>query len=148
MNPTTRRATPADIPALVGLMREFYAEAAYPLDDAWAAASFAALLAEPAFGAVWLAARDGAAVGHAVLTVRHSMEFGARDGFIDDLFVRPTARRQGVGNALLRELFAEAKKRELRALHVEVSRDNAAAHGLYARFGLKDRERQRLTVTL
>jgi GNAT superfamily N-acetyltransferase len=149
MPAAVRRATPADLPALIELMAEFYGEASYPLDRAWAGQNFAALLAHDAWGAVWIAcADDGAPAGHAVLTVRHSMEFGARDGFIDDLFVRAAHRRGGVGDALLQAVFSEAKARGLRALHVEVGRDNAAAHGLYARFGLRDRERQLLTAVL
>lgn len=148
MPPDVRRATPADLATLVELMAEFYAEAAQPLDRAWATASFARLLGSGALGAVWLATRDGQPAGHAVLTVRHSMEFGGGDGFVDDLFVRPAHRRHGLGDALLRELFAEAKRRRLHALHVEVGRDNAPAQALYARFSLKDRQRQLLTATL
>ena len=41
---TTRAAAGADIPHLLALMREFYGEANYALDDAWATAAFAALL--------------------------------------------------------------------------------------------------------
>ena len=148
MQLATRRATPSDVPLLVELMQEFYAETAVPLDTAWASASFQRLLAQDALGAVWVAEVGGEPAGHAVLTVRHSMEFGAADGFIDDLFVRAAHRRHGVGAALPRELFVEAKRRHLRAVHVEVGRDNAAAHGLYARFGMKDRERQLLTALL
>lgn len=40
-----RLATPADVPVLVALMREFYAEAAFELPAAAAAGAFAALLA-------------------------------------------------------------------------------------------------------
>ena len=148
MQTTVRRAAAPDIPQLVALMAEFYAEASFPLDRAWAGRSFAGLLAREELGAAWIATHGGEAAGHAVLTVRHSMEFGACDGFIDDLFVRPTRRRRGIGDALMRALFAEAQSRGLRALHVEVGRDNAPAQGLYARFGLKDRERQLLTVAL
>ena len=44
---TVREATETDIAALVGLMQEFYAEAAFALDREWAADSFHRLLASP-----------------------------------------------------------------------------------------------------
>ena len=50
-----RRAGVVDVDALVGLMRDFYAESGYPLDAGWAADSFRTLVAQPALGTVWLA---------------------------------------------------------------------------------------------
>ena len=56
---TVRLATVADIDVLVDLMRDFYAESNFPLDAAWAAQSFADLLANPAAGAIWVIDVDG-----------------------------------------------------------------------------------------
>jgi ribosomal protein S18 acetylase RimI-like enzyme len=76
------------------------------------------------------------------------MEYGAQDAFIDDLYIRPGHRRQGLGRAALKTLFAECERQSARALHVEVGRDNAAAQALYRSFGLGVLEaaRQLLTV--
>jgi hypothetical protein len=76
----TRATRETDIDALIGLMRAFYEESSDPLDADWAAASFRAPLAQPALGAVRLAQAEGSAVGHALLTVRHAMEFGGPRG--------------------------------------------------------------------
>ena len=150
MNSTTRSATPEDIPALVYLMQEFYAEASYPLDRNWAAASFSTLLGDASLGAVWIVAQDSEPAGYVVLTVRFSMEYGGLDAFIDDLFVRPSYRRGGLGRAALGALFAECERRKVLAVHVEVGHDNVAAHGLYQSYGLRpyDDGRQTLTVRL
>ena len=137
MTTAIRRATPGDIPALVDLMREFYAEAGYPLDRGWAAAAFSALLGDDSRGAAWLASHEGEPAGYVVLTVRFSMEYGGLDAFIDDLFVRPGCRRLGLGRAALRELFDECGRRGVLAVHVEVGRDNAAAQSLYSGYGLE-----------
>lgn len=131
----TRAAREADIDALIGLMRAFYAESGYPLDADWAAASFRALLAQPALGAVWLAQADGRAVGHAVLTVRHAMEFGGPLGIVDDLYVAPAWRRRGIARALLDALRGECRSRGCRAWQVEVGAGNASAQALYRRLG-------------
>lgn len=141
-----RRATAADIATLVELMREFYAEADFPLDDAWAAAAFSALIADPALGAAWIIAADAAPIGHVVLTVRYAMEFGGLIGYIDDLFVRKTHRRNGAATAGLDALLAECRQRGCRSVHVEVGPDNVAAVALYTRFGLAPGTDERLQL--
>ena len=144
------RAGFADIPALVELMNQFYAESSYALDREWAGASFRRLLEEDARGAAWIARRDTESAGYVVLTLRHSMEFGGLAGVIDDLFVRPEFRRQGIGSALLSVLFDTCRKLEVAAVHVEVSPSNAAATELYQSLGLRgySEERQTLGVQL
>lgn len=144
MPTTIHRAVPADIPVLVGLMAEFHGEAGYALDRTVAAASFTALLQDERRGAVWLARVEGEPAGHVVMTLRFSMEFGGLDAFIDDLFVRGPFRRRGVGRRLMATFFSECQARELRAVHVEAGRDNAAAGALYAQFGLKETVDRRL----
>ena len=143
-----RRATCADIPQLVALMQEFYAEAAVPLDPAWATQAFASLLEDPRRGAAWLLERDAAPVGHVVLSLRFAMEFGGLLGYVDDLFVRPAARRSGAAAAGLAALLAECRRLGCRAVEVEVGADNAAAQALYRRLGLRpmddDREMLRM----
>ena len=128
---TVRLATQADVANLVALMREFYAESPFPLEEEWAARSFASLLAEPSRGAVWLMEQDGVRVGHVVLSVRHAMEFGGLSAYIDDLFVRPAYRRRGAARAGLDALVAECRRRDCRAIEVEVAPDNRAAIALY-----------------
>lgn len=142
-----RSATAADIPVLVNLMADFYAEASFALDRDWAARSFAALLADPQRNAAWIAFQDGQPAGHAVLCARHSMEFGGLDGYIDDLYVRPGARRRGLARALLERLIAHARAQGVQALHVEVAPTNAAAQALYAALGLRPTPDRQLLVT-
>jgi GNAT superfamily N-acetyltransferase len=145
---TTLRASSVDIAALVGLMREFYAEAGYSLDDDWASSSFSALLGDPTRGMIWIVRVDNVPAGYVVLTLRHSMEFGGLDAFVDDLYVRPGHRRRGLGRALLTALFDECRRRGVLAVHVETGEDNAAARALYSAFGLVDRKRLLLTANL
>ena len=150
MTTTTRNATLDDIPVLVDLMQEFYAGADYPLDRRWAAASFSALLQDDPRGVVWVVFYDSEPAGYVVLTIRFSMEYGGLDAFIDDLFIRPSYRRRGLGRAALSALFAECERRKVLAVHVEVGHDNVAAKALYRSYRLEPYNdgRQMLTVRL
>ncbi len=148
IHPAVRPATLDDVPLLVELMQEFYAESAMPLEPRQAAASFAQLLGDPARGAVWLLGAGEAWAGYVVLAVGFSMEYGGLDAFVDDLYVRPRFRRRGLGRLALCTLLAEGRRRGVRALHLEVGRDNEAARALYARFGFRDNDRQLLTLRL
>ena len=138
MTIAVRPAGRADISTLVSLMQAFYAEADFPLPAGPAADAFESLLADPRLGGVWVAIDDDEPIGHTVLTVCFSMEYGGLRGFVDDLYVRPSARGRGAGAGLLAALQADAVTRGVRALHVEVGPDNAIARRLYARAGYAD----------
>jgi GNAT superfamily N-acetyltransferase len=142
----TRPARLADVPTLLNLMEEFQAESNYVLDRAEGATGFTVLLSNPDLGGVWLAERAGEAVGYVVLTVRYAMEYYGCEGYIDDLFVRASARRQGVAQALLAALVADCRQRGVKALVVEVGRGNHTA----ASFGLRgwEDDREVLVCTL
>lgn len=133
-----RSATTADIPVLVRLMQSFYAESDFPLPSEPAARAFRALLEDGRLGGIWLAEEGGEAVGHLVLTVSYSMEYGGLRGFIDDFYVRPPARGRGAGSALLAAAREDAERRGVRALHVEVGPDNERALRVYGGAGYID----------
>ncbi len=141
---TTRRAASQDVGSLVELMREFHAESGFPLDLEHAWNAFLQLLARPELGCAWLASRDGAAAGYAVLTLRYTMEHGALCGHVDDLFVRAVFRGQRIGSGLMSEFVRECRSRGCAALHVDVGPANAAAISLYRRFGLGEFHDDRL----
>jgi GNAT superfamily N-acetyltransferase len=133
-----RLARPADVPELVELMTDFYAEAGFPLPPEPAMRTFAALLDDPRLGRVWMMEADGEPAGYVVLTVSFSMEYGGLRGFIDDLFVRPGFRGRGLAAAALDELRSTAETLGVRALLVEVGPHNATAQRVYRRIGLDD----------
>ena len=139
-------ATHEDIPRLIEMMEEFYAEGHFELDHAEATKSFRTLLENEPFGAIWMSFDGDQAVGYVVLTVRFSMEFGGFDGCIDDLYVRPAARRKGFAHELIEALLIECHDRDLESLHVEVAPDNIPARHLYNRAGLQLRDDKRDTM--
>lgn len=148
MNPRLRIATPSDCGLLVELMSEFYGESHYALDRRRAESAFSELLRNEQLGRVWLVELQSEIVGYAVLTLGYSMEYGGRDAFVDDLFIRPAFRRKGLGRMTLAAMRAKSEELGVRALHLEVGRDNASAQALYLRAGFTDTDRQLLTLRL
>lgn len=137
-----------DARRLVALMTEFYAESGTPLDSTVAAQAFEALLGDERLGKVWLIQAGADEVGYVVVTFSYSMEFGGRNAFLDDLFVKPAFRGAGLGTAAVAEVRAFCLERGVRALHLETGRDNLAAQALYRRAGFVVTDRQLLTLVL
>ena len=129
-------------------MRQFYRESAFSMQPERAKAAFQQLTDNPALGRVWICEQNKAAVGYIVLTLGFSMEYGGRDAFVDDLFVRPEDRGKGLGRQLLGTLIGECVRIGVRALHLEVGRANQRAHALYRAHGFADNDRQLLTLKL
>lgn len=143
---STRPASAGDVGTLVEMMGEFYAEWETPFDGGQAKRAFEQLVNDDNLGRVFLLERDGRPAGYAVLTLGFSMEFGGRDGFLDDLFVREPARGHGLGREAMEAVFNESRRRGVLALHLEVDRDNVRAKHLYRKFGFRDTDRQLLTA--
>jgi GNAT superfamily N-acetyltransferase len=81
-----------------------------------------------------LAARSkGQILGVAVLAYRPNIPAGALFASIEDLYVRPEARRQGVGTALLTAANERCAARQIS--YVEVQVEDEAAESFYASLG-------------
>ena len=103
-----------------------------------------ALLADPALGNIWLITKSGQAIGYIALCYGYSIEFAGRDAFIDEFYIRPEYRRLGIGSRTLDVVKTEAGKKGIKALHLEVGEENAAARLLYGRHGFNMRQNFRL----
>lgn len=97
-------------------------------DDPWEAAALARIMAL-AGGFGWLAWDGPDPVGF--ILVR---DLGSECEILS-LGVAPRWRRQGIAHALLASAIAEARRRELPSLVLEVAIDNDAAKNLYSSLG-------------
>jgi ribosomal protein S18 acetylase RimI-like enzyme len=134
-----RAARPADVPALLGLMRELAGFERY-LD------SFAVTEAElrrrgfpaagePEFNAFVAESGDGAVAGYAVsylIPFTHDLKPTL---VLKELFVRPADRSAGLGAALLQQVSAEARRRGCGRIRWAVLPDNDRAKAFYRRWG-------------
>lgn len=143
-----REAAVADVERLVGLMTEFYGESGYRLSRERATAAFTALLTDNQLGKVWLIRSGAEDAGYIVVTLGYSMEYGGRDAFVDDLFIREPFRGTGLGTTALTEVRAYCGRLGVRAIHLEVGRDNDAAQSVYRQAGFVDSDRRLLTLRL
>ena len=142
------RAGRADLDRLVALMTEFYAESEYRLNPARARAAFGPLLDRGDLGQVWLLRAGDTAVGYVAVTFCWSLEYGGTCAYVDDLFVKAGFRGRGLGRAALERVRLECEAQGVRAIHLEVGRENDAAQSVYRAAGFGDVDRQLLTLPL
>ena len=126
-------ASAGDIDTLLAMTRAFHRDDSHPLDAAGEQAVARIARGEPCVRA-WIARREGEATGYVVITLGYSIEYGGRDGFIDDLYVVPVARGLGVGRQLIAFALREAGTNALwrsGTLHLEVEVENENALHAY-----------------
>ena len=124
-----RAATADDLPLVQELWRAFNAEIP---DEPWREDDLEEDLAwlEQLIGKeiVLLAEDQGLAVAH---------RKGERLGFLEIVYVRPEARRGGIGAELVREAVTRLREAGAEVLELEVLASNAEARAIYERWGLK-----------
>ena len=131
-----RPATRDDVPLILTMIREL-AEFERSLDEVQATA---ALLTENLFAeqpAVFchIAELDGEVVGFALWFINFSTWVGKHGIYLDDLYVRPTARGTGVGTVLLQTLARICVDRGYDRLDWWVLDWNEKAIGFYRSIG-------------
>ena len=133
-----RRATPADVPAILGLI---VALAVYEHEpDAVKATEES--LADNLFGDdahvfAHVAEIDGEVVGIAVWFLNYSTWTGKRGIYLEDLFVSEAARGTGAGKALFRALAQEAERLDCPRIDWAVLTWNEAAMDFYRAIGAR-----------
>ena len=138
-------AGPSDADLLVPLMRDFYAHERIEFDEATARRALGELLGDAQHGRIYLI-REGAEVaGYLVLTFGFSLEFGGRDAFVDELFIREGWRGRGIGRRALEVAARVCRTAGVRALLLEVDHGNTTAQALYHKAGFRDRGNHLLT---
>lgn len=118
-------------------MRWWHIEELVPIEaelfgaEQWSAAMFWNELAGGCFYLVALD-RDDRVAGYAGLAVAAPDE-----AWIQNIGVRRSLQRHGIGRALLEALLAEATSRGITSVLLEVAVDNAPAQKLYAGYGFE-----------
>jgi GNAT superfamily N-acetyltransferase len=131
-----RPATVDDVPVILGLIREL-ADYERASDSVVATESdLRASLFGPA-PAVWchLAEIDGDVVGFALWFRNFSTWLGVPGIYLEDLYVRPEARKNGLGKALLVHLVEIARDRGYGRVEWSVLDWNTSAQGFYRSLG-------------
>ena len=116
---------------LLVLVAEFHEIAHLPFSVSGTGDALRGLLENQQLGCVLMARESSMPVGCVVVGFGYSLEFGGRDAFIDELYVRPAFQARGIGTALLREAEKFASQLGVNALHLESDFDNPRATALY-----------------
>ena len=146
MSATIRRATPADAAVLAELGTATFVETfghlysptdlqAF-LDESHTPAAYAKVLANPDY-ALWIAERDGQAIGYAQAGpcgLPHA-EVQPGDGELKRLYVRAGIQGGGTGRALMDAAMAWLLRDGPRPLWLSVWSENLGAQRFYARYG-------------
>ena len=89
---------------------------------------------------MWLILDGEASVGYIVICFGYSLEWLGRDAFVDEFYLLPDYRGSGWGRKTMAFVEDAARSLNVRALHLEVVRQNTAALEVYRKLGFKDRE--------
>jgi GNAT superfamily N-acetyltransferase len=133
-----RRACAADAADVARLLRDFNAEFDEPAPSAAVLADRVAAMIAADEITVLLA--GSGPEGLALFSLRPSLWVSGPDVLLQELYVVPARRGEGLGRALLEATIEAA--REAGASHIELntSDDDTAAIGLYESFGFTNRE--------
>lgn len=143
----SRVAGPEDFSALLAMVRDFYAEDQIFYDPQRVEPGLAALLANPACGAVLLlAGDDGRPAGYITLGWCFSVEQGGRFVLLDELYLRPEVRGRGWGRQALGLARQWAGENGAAVVRLEVNHHNHRAKALYLSAGFADDSRDILTL--
>jgi len=134
-------ATSADLSRLLSLIEAYHVSDDLEFDADEVSHTLKPLLESDTLGCAWLVAVADQTVGYLVLGYGYSIEFHGRDAFVDEFYLVPEYRRQGIGRKVLQHVLHQAGRLNIKALHLETARDNLAAQGLYRSVGFEPRER-------
>ena len=134
-------AKPEHLDKLTALCAAFHAEEGIELSDEARQQGLAPLLDGLPYGVAYLIGPARAPIGYIVICFGWSVEFGGLDAIIDELYIRPGVRGRGIATEALIALPKALSEGGLRAIHLEVDRDNEKAMNLYRRAGFQPRDR-------
>lgn len=133
MSTALHLAKPEDLGKVLTLVAAFHQESGIDSTEELRQAGIEPLLNGHPYGAVYLIGPTRAPIGYIVITFGWSVEYGGLDGYVDELYVRPAVRGRGIATEVLTELPKSLAGVGMRAISLEVDRDNETAQQLYLR---------------
>ena len=121
----------SDIEVITQMMQDFYAIDNYPMDVEVAKKLFQEFISNEYLGKSWLIYSENEIVGYIILTFIFSFEYGGKIAFVDELFIKETARGKGFGKEAIQFIQQEVPKLSLKLLYLEVEPHNENAQKLY-----------------
>lgn len=121
----------SDIEIITAMMQDFYAIDNYPIDVEATKKMFHEFITNEHLGKAWLIYSDNEIAGYVILTYIFSFEYGGKIAFVDELFIKESARGKGIGKETIQFIQRESPKLSLKLLYLEVENHNENAQKLY-----------------
>ncbi len=137
-----------DIDVILKMQQDFYSDSNYSFEPVVAKENLRMFIEDSHLGKLWLIMANGKIAGYAVLTLGFSFEFKGRDAFLDELYVLPEYRNNGIGRQTIEFIAEKAREMGVKAIHLEVEADNKAGRALYRNFDFQDHKRILMTKWL
>lgn len=141
-------AQQSDLSICMEMMKDFYLIDNYPFNEKKAESNFNLFISETTLGRFWIIKNENKICGYLVLTFGFSFEYGGRDAFMDEFYLKPTFRDGGIGKRVLKILNEKAKSLGVYAIHLEVEKSNERTNALYSQSGYIGNNRSLLTNKL
>ena len=120
-----------DISTITQMMQDFYAIDNYPMDVEETKTLFQEFITNENLGKSWLIFSENEIVGYIILRFIFSFEYGGKIAFVDELFIKETARGKGIGKEAIQFIQREVPKLSLKLIYLEVEPHNENAQKLY-----------------
>ncbi|MBS4010167.1 MAG: GNAT family N-acetyltransferase [Roseovarius sp.] len=133
-------ARPDDLDRLLSLVAAFHQETGISQSEATRRAALLPMLEGSPHGVTYLIGPGRAPIGYIVISFGWSVEFGGLDGYVDEFYIRPSVRGRGIGSEVMISLPKALAGAGLKALHLEVRRDNDKARALYRKLRFEPRD--------
>lgn len=137
-------AGPDDGARVQALMQRNHEERGLPHDDAHRENVVAPLLEGSPLGAVWLIGPARAPLGYVLISFGWSADLGGMIGWVEDIFIRQSVRKRGIGTEVLHAIAVTLGRADLRALHVRIPDDDDTLAKFCAKAGFRSDETLRV----
>jgi GNAT superfamily N-acetyltransferase len=135
-----RLATSSDMADLALLVERYWEFESIPgFDRPSIEAALTALSSTPEQGAIWVAQSDSGLCAYLIAVYMFSLEHGGMMAEIDELYVCPEMRSQGVGSLLVTAAQGDMAARGLVRLQLQIGTGNLRGRAFYERHGFRRR---------
>jgi GNAT superfamily N-acetyltransferase len=118
-------AGPDNLDSVVMLMARCHEERTLDHDDAHRTQVVSPLLSGSPLGAIWIVGPVRAPLGYLLMSFGWSVTYGGMIGRVEDIYVRKSVRRRGIGTEVLHAVAVSLREADVTALLAEVPESDA-----------------------
>jgi ribosomal protein S18 acetylase RimI-like enzyme len=130
---------------ILDMMANFYAIDKYPFNRIKSENNLLTFIDDDSLGLLYLIENNSETMGYICITFGFSFEYGGRIAFVDEFYLKPEFRNQGIGPQVMEFIERKSIELEVKSLLLEVEKHNGNAQRLYAKQGFKSKDRPLLS---